>query len=698
MPMMQNSLYPISLSPHHAGTSDNGKIENNENIEFILRQYHRAVSERGIIMEFSKLWLNYKRLSDTRKRIIISCERSLNDSAAFEELKTAMSAMIPEAIVLFRSEVFDDDSYLIVLTLHPELAEEEYDIAASMNITEICGGSETGLLYGVYAFLRQTALAGGFCSFSAHAKPSQPLRMLNHWDNADSTIERGYSGNSFFFVDNELAVNERTVMYARLMASVGINAVVINNVNVRGKAKRLLVEDYADKLEELGGLFSRYGIKLFICPDFAAPKNVGGLDSADPLDERVINWWNTICETLFTKVKGMGGFLVKADSEGEPGPLAYGRTHADGANMLARAVRPYGGIVIWRCFVYNCTQDWRDKKTDRACASYENFIGLDGQFDDNVYLQVKNGPVDFQIREPVHPLFGAMKNTKLVIEFQLAQEYTGQQKHVCWLIPMFKEILAHRTHHKLPDDRVGKIVSGVAAVANTGDDYCWTGTELAAANLYCYGRMLFDENISCDELAEEWSELTFGDDDSVTSAVKEILTKSKDAYEEYTVPLGIGWMCHPQDHYGPDPWGYEFSRWGTYNRADRDAVGVDRSASGSGYSEQYAPELAELYGNIDRCPDELLLFFHRVPYTHILHSGKTVIQHIYDAHFEGYAKAEHFAELWAGLEGKVDERSFKNVSERFKMQLTCAKEWRDIINCFFHRLSGIDDAQGREIF
>ena len=649
-------------------------------------------------MGFSKLWLDYKKLADTRRRIVISCDHSLKDTAAFDELRTAMAAMVPEAIVLWKTEVFDDDSYLIVLTLHPELAAEEYNIAASLNITEICGGSETGLLYGVFAFLRQTALAGGFTAFTAHAKPSQPLRMLNHWDNADSSIERGYSGKSFFFVNGELAVDERTVMYARLVSSIGINGVVINNVNVRGKAKRLLADDFADKLEELGGLFSRYGIKLFICPDFAAPITVGGLKSADPLDDEVINWWNSCCAALFSRVKGLGGFLVKADSEGQPGPFAYGRDHADGANMLARAVKPYGGIVIWRCFVYNCAQDWRDLKTDRARSGYDNFVPLDGRFDDNVILQVKNGPMDFQVREPVHPLFGAMKNTKLMAEFQLAQEYTGQQKHVCWLVPMIKDILAFHTCHDLDDDRVSRIVCGVAAVANTGDDFCWTGSELAAANLYGYGRILFCEDLDMEELAEEWAALTFGDDEQVVSSVREILLGSHKAYEDYTVPLGLGWMCKPNHHYGPDPWGYEFDRWGTYNRADRNAVGVDRSAAGTGYCEQYAPALAEIYGDISRCPDELLLFFHRVPYTHKLHSGKTVIQHIYDSHFEGYTQAEHFAKLWAELEGKVDEGAFKNVSERFAEQLRCAKEWRDIVNTFFHRLSGIDDEKGREIF
>ena len=651
------------------------------------------------VMDFSKLWLGYKQLEDcSKKRLIISCEHDLKDSAAVDELKNAAADMMPEAIVLWRSELFDDASYLIVLTVKPELSREEYDIAASDNITEICGGSDIGVLYGVYAFLRRTALEGRFVSFTEHHIPSQPLRMLNHWDNSDGSIERGYSGNSFFFRDGELVVDQRTVMYARLMASAGINATVINNVNVRGLAKHLLSESYADMLTELSELLRRYGIKLFICPDFAAPITVGGLESADPLDVNVINWWTQCCSRLFSSLPNLAGFLVKADSEGQPGPFAYGRDHADGANMLAKAVKPYGGTIIWRCFVYNCTQDWRDEKTDRARSAYDCFKPLDGKFDDNVILQVKNGPMDFQVREPVSPLFGAMDKTNLMAEFQLAQEYTGQQKHVVYLVPMIKEILAHKTHCKGENDEVGKIVCGVAAVANTGDDHCWTGTELAAANLYGYGRLLFDESLSAEQIAEEWIALTFGDDKEVHDKVLEILMESHKAYEDYTVPLGLGWMCKPNNHYGPDPWGYEFDRWGTYNRADRDAVGVERGPEGTGYSTQYSKELADLYGSVENCPDELLLFFHRVPYTHKLHSGKTVIQHIYDTHFEGFEKAEHFAALWDSLEGKVDEKTFANVKERFNEQVRCAKEWRDIINCFFHRLSGIDDEKGRKIY
>ena len=654
-------------------------------------------------MDHSSLWLTPKKISSHPASVLLANAADKTLSHAYSVFTDWLSSAAPDAQVICPDSIINDASKCLKLSLSADNASGDipaggYKINADPTSVCISGSDTSGLICGIFDYIRRVTLADGFVSFTAECVPSQPLRMLNHWDNADGSIERGYSGRSFFFSDGKLIVNERTEMYARLIASIGINGVVINNVNVRGSAKRLLTADYADSLEKLGELFGRYGIKLFICPDFAAPISVGGLDTADPLDERVVSWWNDVITSLFERVPSFGGFLVKADSEGQPGPFAYGRTHADGANMLARAMKKFGGIVIWRCFVYNCTQDWRDLRTDRARSGYDNFMPLDGEFEDNVILQVKNGPMDFQVREPVHPLFGAMKHTNIMAEFQLAQEYTGQQKHVCWLVPMIKDILDHHTKHDLPDDRVSRTVCGVAAVANTGDDFCWTGSELAAANLYGYGRLLFDETLTVSQIADEWTRLTFGSDEKVVSAVKEILCGSHKAYESYTAPLGIGWMCKPGHHYGPDPWGYEFDRWGTYNRADRDCAGVDRSPSGTGYSTQYAPELAELYGSAATCPDELLLFFHRVPYTHKLHSGKTVIQHIYDSHFEGFEQAEHFAALWDSLKGRVDERTFQNVSARFEEQLRCAKEWRDIVNTFFHRLSGIPDEKGRKIY
>lgn len=646
---------------------------------------------------FSPLWLGYEPL-DTRftGRAAIRCTSRVDrQCAAVSELITALSAMLPAAELTFGA---DSASMIFELDIADFLSEEEYTVSADERGASILGGSEAGLLYGVFAYLAAIRAAGGFVRISRRLRPALPLRMLDHWDNADGTIERGYSGSSFFFENGHLMVNERTEMYARLLASVGINACAINNVNVRGEAIKLITEDNLRDLGKLSALLKRWGIALYICVDFSAPMSLGKMRSADPLDINVSYWWQSKARELYSSAPALGGFLVKADSEGQPGPYAYGRDHADGANMLARALKPFGGKVIWRAFVYNCSQDWRDTRTDRACAGYRTFAPLDGHFDGNVILQVKNGPMDFQVREPVHPLFGAMKHTAVAAEFQLAQEYTGQQLHVCCLLPMIKQILAHRTYNGSQNDTVLGTISGAAAVANTGDDFCWTGSELAAANLYGFGRLCFEPTLAAEDILDEWISLTFGHNELVRETLLYILLGSHKAYEDYTAPLGLGWLCKPNHHYGPDPWGYEFDRWGTYNRADRDAVGIDRSMDGTGYAAQYYPPLCDMYSSPETCPDELLLFFCRVPYTHVLHSGKTVIQHIYDSHFEGCEQAEEFARLWDKLEGSIDRRVFDNGKKRFREQLRSAREWRDVINTFFRRLSGIEDEKGRKIY
>ena len=661
-------------------------------------------------MEYTRLWRNYDRtLNSTINKINIISDITIRNEpliiSAKTELMGAFTQLIENSVFAFNENPVGYEGFSIRLTVDEALGKESYDVSSAEKFAVIKGGDCAGVLYGTFAFLRNLRLLGKFEEFSENVSPAAPLRMLNHWDNIDGSIERGYSGRSFFFNDDKIIVNDRTEAYARAAASVGINAVVINNVNVRGNARLLVTEKYLDRLKALGEVFARFNIKLFLSVNFGAPKFVGGMDTCDPCEPSVGEWWAERAKMLFENIPNFGGFLVKADSEGEAGPFAYGRDHADGANMLARAVAPYGGIVIWRCFVYNCSQDWRDKTTDRAASSYASFAALDGKFDDNVILQVKNGPVDFQIREPVHPLFGAMKKTNLMCEFQIAQEYTGQQKHVCCLIPMFKEILDFRMYSGAAHDTVGDIVCGkaygnkncgIAAVANTGDDKCWTGTELAAANFYGFGRMCFDSSLTAEEIVSEWCGLMFND--KAADVVREILMDSRTAYEDYTVPLGLGWMCKPATHYGPDPMGYEFDRWGTYNRADRNGVGVDRGPDGTGYSLQYNEPLRTVYSSPETCPDELKLFFCRLPYDYVLSSGKKLIQHIYDAHFEGYERAEGFAKAWEQLEGEVEPEMFANVKARFEMQLKSAREWRDIINTFFYRFSGIPDEKGRTIY
>ncbi len=556
-------------------------------------------------------------------------------------------------------------------------------------------GTGRGLIYGVFHLLRHLALGEEFPEWDS--SPAYPIRMLDHWDNADGSIERGYAGSSFFFRNGKPICTERTRDYARLLASCGLNGCCINNVNVHGSALKLLTGSFKRELRRIALCLAEYGISLWLSVSFSSPMELGGLDTADPLDEGVKQWWGETCLRLFSSIPNLAGFLVKADSEGRPGPHSYGRSQAEGANMLADAVRPFGGKILWRCFVYNCTQDWRDAKTDRARAQCDHFAPLDGEFRENVFLQLKNGPVDFQIREPVSPLLGHLEKTASMMEFQIAQEYTGQQRDLCYLIPMFRDILDFRFRARRENDRTAERISAVCAVSNTGDDYNWTGHDLAAANLFGFGLLSWNPCADPAEIAEEWSVLTFGDDPEVTKTVTDILMRSRDVYEKYTAPLGIGWMCVPGTHYGPSPEGYEFDRWGTYLRANHLEIGVERGPEGTGFTEQYSAELAALYRNVKSCPEELLLFFHRLPFNYRMKDGRTLLQRIYDDHFEGCEEACAMSDAWDKLEDKLDRDSFRRVRERFQMQKRSAREWRDVVNTWLYRLTLIPDEKGRMI-
>ncbi len=652
---------------------------------------------------WTNLWLEKKTENDNGLKV--SVEWGLpGDVTENERLKNALQelqhspAMKAVGSVTLRA-LYDE-----------ELGAEGYRIVPDQKGGYfVDASSDTGILFGVFRLIALIRLNGKLEAPYTEV-PKNPLRMLNHWDNMDGDIERGYSGRSFFFDNDEILINERTVDYARFLCSIGINGVVINNVNVHKAACDLINERYIHKVRELSDLFSSYGVKLFLSLNYASPIEDENVKSADPLDPKVIAWWEAKMKEIYSVIPDFAGFLVKADSEGRPGPFTYGRNQAEGANLLARAIRPYGGIIIWRCFVYNCQQDWRDLKTDRARAAYDYFKDLDGQFDDNVILQIKNGPMDFQIREPVSPLFGGLKDTNQMIEFQIAQEYTGQQRHVCYLIPWFKEVLDFDTYQKTPDgsdSKVKELVSGksrklpyagMCAVTNTGNDENWTGHDLAAANLYGFGRLAFDPELTSEEIAEEWIRLTFGDDTVVIKNILKILMMSWPAYEKYSAPLGIGWMVSPNYHYGPDPDGYEYSRWGTYHRADHLGIGVERSTEGTGYASLYNEPLASMYEKPETTPDELLLFFHHMPYDYVLKSGKTIIQHIYDTHFEGAEDVEEMNRLLLELKGKIDEAAFERMRSRFEHQVAHSKEWRDVINSYFWRKTLIPDEKGRPLY
>lgn len=587
------------------------------------------------------------------------------------------------------------------------IGKEAYRIYENGGVITVEASDTSGILYGTFALIRRMQMELPLKDMYMEKKPDMPLRMLNHWDNMDGSIERGYSGESFFFVNNEMVVDERIHTYARLLAAVGINGTVINNVNVKDCATYLITEKYWDKVRELSEILDGYGVKLYLSLNYAAPVEMGETDTADPLAEVVTAWWKDRMQKVYAAVPKLGGFLIKADSEGRPGPFTYNRTHADGANMLAEAIAPYDGLIIWRCFVYNCQQDWRDRKTDRARSGYDNFMGLDGTFRENVILQIKNGPMDFQVREPIHPLFGGLQQTNQILEVQIAQEYTGQQRHICYLIPMFKEVLAFHTHVKESCDTVRDIVSGktfgqtncgMAAVANTGNDDNWTGHDLAMANLYGFGRLAFEPDMTAEEIAAEWITVSYGRDELVKETLQYILMESWPAYENYNAPLGIGWMVNPSYHYGPNVDGYEYDRWGTYHRADHLGIGVDRSDKGTGYALLYHEPHASIYNDVEKCPDELLLFFHHVPYTWKLKSGKTVIQHIYDTHFEGVETVDEMVERFAALQERLPDKVFARITERLAHQKVHSREWRDQINTYFYRKSGIADERGREIY
>lgn len=586
-----------------------------------------------------------------------------------------------------------------------ELGAEGFHIYSKDGGIIIEAREAAGALYGAFCLERLAACGESTDALNITSVPDEPLRMVDHWDNMDGSIERGYSGRSFFFIDNELVVGERTEDYARLCASVGINAVCINNVNVHQEAERLITT-HLPEVRKLADLFAEYNIRLYLSLNFAAPMSLGGPQSADPLDPAVTCWWKQTMTHIHEAVPGLGGFLVKADSEGRPGPFTYGRTQADGANMLADIVRDFGWTIIWRCFVYNCQQNWRDYKTDRARAQYDSFVGQDGEYHDNVILQIKNGPIDFQVREPVSPLFGAMPHTRQMLEVQTAQEYTGQQIDLCYLIPEFKEILEHHTYCYDTDDTVADIIAGrandlaggIVTVTNTGDDSNWTGDSLAAANWYGFGRLAWDHALTSAQIATEWVLQTLSTESDVVDTVTDMLLRSRDIYESYVAPLGVGFMNEPADHYGPNVDGFEYSRWGTYHRADHLGVGPDRTHAGTGYTAQYKEPLCSMYDSIETCPENLLLFFHHVPYDYRMKDGETLLQHIYDTHFAGVEGVRSLIAQWESLKGRVDETVYANVLERLERQFKNASEWRDQINTYFYRKSGIEDRHGRKIY
>jgi alpha-glucuronidase len=562
-------------------------------------------------------------------------------------------------------------------------------------VTVIAGASDVAVLYGAFALLRHLATGGDPARLDLESAPEIDHRLLNHWDNLDRSVERGYAGLSLWDWQTLPEYRDRRYTdYARANASIGINGTVLNNVNASAES---LTAPYIEKAAALAEVFRPYGVRVYLSARFSAPIDIGRLPTSDSLDPAVRAWWRDKAAEIYAAIPDFGGFLVKANSEGQPGPQDFGRTHADGANMLAEAVRPFGGIVMWRAFVYSDTNP-----EDRARQAYAEFVPLDGDFAANVIVQVKNGPIDFQPREPFHPLFGAMRDTPLMVEFQVTKEYLGFASHLVYLAPLYEEVLAADTRARGRGSTVARVADGslhgheltaIAGVANTGTDRDWTGSTFNQANWYAYGRLAWDPDLTSAAIAREWLGQTFTNDEGFVEAATELMLLSREAPVNYMTPLGLAHLMATGHHYGPGPWVANLGRpeWNPvyYHQADADGIGFDRTATGSDAVSQYAAPVAERFADLETVGDEYLLWFHRLPWTHELESGLTLWEALVRRYDLGVAQVDEMRQRWAALEGYVDPERFAKTSELLDVQWREAKWWRDACIAFFRAVSGL---------
>lgn len=543
----------------------------------------------------------------------------------------------------------------------------------------LSANNDLGLLYGSYALLRDNA-AGKSIALREEI-PAYNVRVLNHWDNLDGTIERGYSGHSIWNWD-ELpdVVSPRYREYARANASVGINGVVLNNVNASSK---ILSAEYLAKVAKIADVFRPYGIKVYLSANFAAPMQLGGLKTADPLVPEVAAWWKAKADEIYKLIPDFGGFLVKANSEGQPGPCDFDRTHAEGANMMARALKPHGGIVMWRAFVYSPAD------ADRAKQAYIEFQPLDGKFDDNVIVQIKNGPIDFQPREPYSPLFGAMPQTDQMVEFQVTQEYLGHSNHIAYLAPMWTEFFDYVSPSSL---------KAIAGVANVGNDTNWTGHPMAQANWYAFGRLAWNPQLSSEEIIDEWMPMTLNYPENtpkeVIDGLKKMMLNSREAVVDYMMPIGLHHLFAFGHHYGPEPWcdikgGRPDWMPPYYHRADSAGLGFNRSSSGSNAVAQYPAQLAKKLDNINTCPEEFILWFHHVPWDFKMKSGATLWQELCNRYQSGVESVETMQRQWTAAKPYIDPELWNDVNERLMTQARDANWWKEGCLLYFQQFSGM---------
>ena len=554
----------------------------------------------------------------------------------------------------------------VVLKRQKGMAKEGYAIKNQGGKTIITAASDAGLLYGAYHLLRLQATGQPTTSLDINEKPFYDLRILNHWDNPNGTVERGFAGRSIFLNPDP----ERMKTYARANASVGINGTVLNNVNASPQA---LSAESLQKAKTIADQLRPFGIRVYLSINFASPIKLGGLKTADPLNTEVIGWWKDKVNEIYKMIPDFGGFLVKANSEGEPGPQDFGRTHADGANMLANALKPHNGVVMWRAFVY------KPQSSDRANQAYDEFMPLDGQFADNVIIQVKNGPIDFQPREPYSPLFTAMKKTPMMVEFQLTQEYLGAANHLVYLAPLWQEFFTFV--------KPGSI-KAMAGVANIGDDTNWCGHHFAQANWYTFGRTAWNPSLSPKDIAEEWLIQTFTNQPQFIAAMSQVMMDSREACVNYMMPLGLHHIFAGNHHYGPEPW---YSPRGVradwtppyYHKADGIGLGFDRTLKGSANVKQYTEELCRLYNDINTCPENLLTWFHHVPWDHRMKSGRTFWDELCHKYDDGVREARHFLVVWDAMQSYVDSQRFDEIQRKLRIQARDSEWWRDACLLYF---------------
>lgn len=663
-----------------------------------------------------ELWLRYRRIDNPARlreyrasfaRVVVE-GRSATFDVVRDELTRALRGLLDTTVSV--SSRMQDGAELIAgtfessATIHAMVPMPELDPAAppdgfvirparlgGRRVTIIASTTDVGVLYGTFALLRALQTQRALNAWPIASAPRVRRRLLDHWDNLDGTVERGYAGRSLWDWSRLPAISARYRDYARANASIGINGAVLTNVNANAK---VLTPEYLAKVAAVADVFRPYGIKVYLTARFSAPIEIGGLTTADPLEANVRAWWRAKVDEIYRYVPDFGGFLVKANSEGQPGPQDYHRSHAEGANMLADALAPHQGVVMWRAFVYSNTV-----AADRVRQAYDEFAPLDGLFRSNVLVQTKNGPLDFQPREPFHPLFGAMPKTAQMIEFQITKEYLGEDSHLVYLAPLFSEVLTADTYARGRGSTVATIIdgtlqgqreTGMAGVSNIGSDTSWTGSQFNQANWYAYGRLAWDHRLSPDSIAHEWVRMTFSNDSAVVHTMVHIMLVSREAAVNYMTPLGLAHLMGTTHHYGPAPWArLARADWSPpyFHRADSAGIGFDRTVRGSNAVAQYFPPVRNRYADRATVPDSLLLWFHHVAWGDRMRSGRTVWDELALHYQAGVDTVRAMQRAWSSLRGKIDHERFTETEQFLAIQEREARWWRDAVVQYFATFS-----------